>query len=144
MGIKRINAVYALITDETKTKVLMVKNVDNDQWSLPGGAVEENEFLEFAAVREAKEETGYDIQVHGIVAINEAMLLKFKEHACFFTFRAEIVGGACEISRPEEISEVTWIDMAEADGLLPYYQNKLQDIVKSGLRVMYVNQGEVS
>ncbi|HBN97698.1 MAG TPA: phosphohydrolase, partial [Firmicutes bacterium] len=108
---KRIDAVYALITDETDTKILMVRNVDNGLWSLPGGAVEENEFLELAAIREAKEETGFDIKVHGIVAVNEAALLKFGEHACFFTFRAEIIGGACEISRPEEISEIKWMDV---------------------------------
>ncbi len=142
--IKRIDAVYALITDETDTKILMVRNVDNGLWSLPGGAVEENEFLELAAIREAKEETGFDIKVHGIVAVNEAALLKFGEHACFFTFRAEIIGGACEISRPEEISEIKWMDVEVADHVLPYYQNRLQDIVKTGVRVMYVNQGTVS
>lgn len=141
--IKRINAVYALITDEAHTKVLMVRNVDNGLWSLPGGQVEEDEFLELAAIREAKEDTGYDIEVNGIVAVNEAVLVKFNEHACFFTFRAEIIGGHCQIARPEEIDEIKWMDIGEADRLLPYYQNRLQDIVKSGVKVMYVNQGRV-
>ncbi len=140
MEIKRIDAVYALITDEANDKVLMVRNVDNGLWTLPGGAVEEDEFLDMAAIREVKEETGYDIRLLGIVAINEAIL---GEHVCFFTFRAEIVGGASHISRPEEISEIKWFCLEEADSLLPYYQNKLQDTVKRGLAVMYVNQGTV-
>ncbi|WP_168928845.1 hypothetical protein [Paenibacillus dokdonensis] len=33
----RIDVVYSLITNEAKTKVLMVKNKDNERWTLPGG-----------------------------------------------------------------------------------------------------------
>ncbi|MGC6588449.1 NUDIX hydrolase [Paenibacillus sp. Dod16] len=62
---KRIDVAYSLITDKDKTKILMVKNHKNGTWSLPGGGVEENETLDAAAIREAKEETGYDIKVHG-------------------------------------------------------------------------------
>lgn len=76
----------------------MVKNADNSLWTLPGGAVEDGEFVDVATIREVKEETGSDIRLHGIVAVNEAIL---SEHVCFFTFRAEIVGGSCEVSRPK-------------------------------------------
>ncbi len=144
MEIKPIKAVYALITDEAYSEILMVKNVDNGQWSLPGGAVKENEFLDIATIREAKEETGYDIKVHGIVAVNEAVLLKVNEHACFFTFRAEIIGGTCEISRPEEISEIKWIGIGEASELMPYYKHGLKDMMRSGAEIAYFNQGQVS
>lgn len=34
---KRVNVTYTLITDESKSKVLMVKNVGRSSWSLPGG-----------------------------------------------------------------------------------------------------------
>ncbi|WP_325048389.1 NUDIX hydrolase [Paenibacillus sp. CAA11] len=60
---KRVDVVYSLITDQSKSKVLAVKNVGRSSWSLPGGAAWPNESLEQAAIREAKEETGLDIKV---------------------------------------------------------------------------------
>ncbi|MBO9597303.1 MAG: NUDIX hydrolase [Cohnella sp.] len=141
---RRINVVYSLITDDAKEKILMVKNIDNGQWSLPGGAVEGNESLELAAIREAKEETGYDIKVHGIVAVNEAKLLKFNEHALFITFRAEIIGGSREITRPEEIDELEWVDIEEVDERMPYYKEGLKNIVKKGIEITYFDEGQVS
>lgn len=140
----RINVVYSLITNETETKILAVRNVDNGLWSLPGGAVEANESLEVAAIREAKEETGYEIKVHGIVAVNEAKLTKNNEHVLFITFRAEITAGSCEISRPDEIDEIEWIDIKEADELMPYYKDGLSDIVKRGREITYFDEGVVS
>ncbi|PWV94458.1 8-oxo-dGTP diphosphatase [Paenibacillus cellulosilyticus] len=140
---KRINVVYSLITDQSKTKILMVKNKDNDRWSLPGGAVEEDESLEAAAIREANEETGFDIKVFGIVAVNEAILEKYEEHALFITFRAEIIGGNQELVRPEEISDIQWIDIHKADQLMPYYKGGLSGIIRKDTEITYFNEGRV-
>lgn len=140
---KRILVVYSLITDQTKTKVLMVKNRKNDSWSLPGGAVEEGEFLEEAVIREAKEETGMDIQVFGIVSVNEAILEKYDDHALFITFRAELQGGSLQVTRPDEISEVQWIDIYEADRLMPYYKEGISGLVHKGSEIIYFNEGRV-
>ena len=37
---QRVDVVYALIHDEETDKILMVHNVEQNVWSLPGGAVE--------------------------------------------------------------------------------------------------------
>ena len=34
---QRVDVVYALIHDEEKDKILMVHNVEQNVWSLPGG-----------------------------------------------------------------------------------------------------------
>lgn len=139
---KRVDVVYALITNEAKTKILMVQNKDNDTWSLPGGAVEKNETLQTAAIREAKEETGLDIEVYGIVAVNEAKLVKHDEHAIFFTFRASIIGGNQEIVRPDEIGEIQWIHLEQADELMPYYKEGLREIVRRNIDITYHDEGK--
>ncbi|SFS40972.1 NUDIX hydrolase [Paenibacillus sp. 453mf] len=140
---KRINVVYSLILDETKTKILMVKNKDNNRWSLPGGAVEEGECFDEAAVREVKEETGFDINIHGIVAVNEAKISHSNEHALFITFNAEIVGGNKKIIRPEEITDIQWISLEESNRLMPYYKEGLSGLVQRNSEVTYFNEGTV-
>lgn len=140
---RRMNVVYSLITDASKSKILMVRNRDNDSWSLPGGAVEDHETLQEAAVREAKEETGYDIKVHGIVAVNEAKLTELDVHAIFFTFRGEILGGVQKVSRPEEITDIQWIDIEKADELMPYYKDGLIHLGRRNREITYFYEGVV-
>jgi len=140
---RRINIVYSLITDSSKSKILMVKNGDNGSWTLPGGLVEDEESLEAAAIREAKEETGLDIKVFGVVAVNEAILEKQGEHAVFITFRAEITGGNQEIVRPDEINDIQWIGVEYADQLMPYYLEGLRGIIRKDVEVTYYNEGRV-
>lgn len=136
---QRVDVTYSLITNNSKTKVLMVKNVGSS-WSLPGGAVEEDETLEQAAVREVKEETGLDVKVFGIVAINECKFKKSQNHVIFYVFRAEVIGGEETIQRPEEISEIAWIDVGKVDELMPIYKYGFQRLI-AGDEIAYINEG---
>ncbi|MGH3962839.1 MAG: NUDIX domain-containing protein [Pseudonocardiaceae bacterium] len=49
--------------------LLMIHRTDNDNWALPGGAMDLGESLIETAVRETKEETGIDCRVTGLVGI---------------------------------------------------------------------------
>src|SRR3984957_18537854 len=50
-------------------QILMIKRSDNDNWAIPGGAMELGESLTQAAIRETREETGIDCQITGLVGI---------------------------------------------------------------------------
>lgn len=118
---QRVDVVYALIHDSEKDKILMVHNVEQNVWSLPGGAVEKGETLEQALVREVKEEIGLTATLSGLVAINEKFFEKKGHHALFFTFRANVVTGELGAEDEGEISAIEWVDRKIANERFPYY-----------------------
>ncbi|SMO87011.1 NUDIX hydrolase [Melghirimyces algeriensis] len=141
---KRMDVVYAFIYDENQDKVLMVKNRRGSsfEYTLPGGAVEERETLEQAAIRETKEETGFHIEVGSILAVNEAIFEKRGHHAIFFTFLARITGGEMNLSRPEEIADISWMDLDEADQWMPYLPGGVSKLLKNKYSAPYMFQGK--
>jgi len=62
-----VGGVRVVIANE-EGKILMVRqhHEERDIWMVPGGGIEEGENSIEAAVREAKEETGLDIEVTGV------------------------------------------------------------------------------
>lgn len=51
------------------SEILLIRRTDNDNWAVPGGAIDLGESVAQAAIRETKEETGIDCQLTGIVGI---------------------------------------------------------------------------
>ncbi|HEY7279516.1 MAG TPA: NUDIX domain-containing protein [Trebonia sp.] len=49
--------------------VLLIRRTDNGNWALPGGAIEMNESVADAAVRETFEETGTRVEVTGLLGV---------------------------------------------------------------------------
>lgn len=126
---KRVNAVYALLYNKDTNKVLMVNNKDNNSWTLPGGAVEDDETLEQAIIREVQEETGLIVKIGDIVSINERFFEEDKVHAIFFTFRAEVIGGNISIQYTDEISKIEWVDIKTADEMMPYHREGINKLL---------------
>ena len=48
-------------------EVLMIRRSDNDNWAVPGGAIDLGESMVEAAVRETREESGIECRITGIV-----------------------------------------------------------------------------
>jgi len=136
-----VNVAYCLIYNKENNQVLMVHNKDTNSWSLPGGCVEENETLEQAAIREAKEETGLIVKIKDVVAINECFFKEENQHVLFFTFSAEILDGKISIENPNEISKITWVDIPTADKLMPYHKCGVSKLIHNS--ATYCFQGQI-
>lgn len=61
-------------------------------YNLPGGHVEPTETLVAAVVREAKEETGYDIEVDGFMGVYQTLYPHINVSVPIFS--AKVVGGS--------------------------------------------------
>jgi ADP-ribose pyrophosphatase YjhB (NUDIX family) len=77
-------------------------------WSLPGGLVENDETLEQAAIRETKEETGFDVALDGLLSI----WMRPGFPILVVNYRAHITGGALQVA-PDEASEAAFFPKAD-------------------------------
>ena len=88
-----------------------------DFWVAPGGGVKEDESLEAAAVREAKEETGLDVQVSKLIYIEE--LINPECRHVKFWFAASLLGGKLDVSHPDTVAEfiiqASWLAPSKLD-----------------------------
>jgi ADP-ribose pyrophosphatase YjhB (NUDIX family) len=95
-------------------ELLLIRRTDNNNWALPGGAMDPGESLVDAARRETAEETGVQVQITGLVGIYTD-----PRHVILYTsdgevrqefsvvFTARPVGG--QPTPSGESSEVHWV-----------------------------------
>ena len=80
------------------------------RWAVPGGKVEWGETLREAAAREAREETGLDVEVGHVAWVGES--IGDDHHFALIDFWATPVGG--ELSAGDDAAEVRWVTRQEA------------------------------
>ena len=54
---------------DDQNRILLQRRADSGNWALPGGAMDIGETLAESAIREVKEETGFDVRIERIVGI---------------------------------------------------------------------------
>jgi ADP-ribose pyrophosphatase YjhB (NUDIX family) len=120
-----VPSVNVAVTNEAG-EVLLIRRSDNDNWALPGGAVDLGESLAQAAVRETLEESGIECEVTGLSGIytDPGHILLYtsngearQEFSIVLTARA--TGGQPTAS--SETSEVRWVPQT---GLASYQMDR--------------------
>jgi 8-oxo-dGTP pyrophosphatase MutT (NUDIX family) len=122
-------AASAVIADD-QGRILLQRRRDNDLWALPGGGMEMTDSLPGTAVREVKEETGFDVRITGLVGTYTD-----PRHVIAYTdgevrrqfnicFTARITGGELAIS--DESTELRFILREELDALPMHHTQRLR------------------
>ena len=98
-------------------KLLLIKFDDtkgswSGKWTVPGGKVEFGESICDAVKREAKEETGLDVDVVKLVNIDEVIVGEEK-HFIFLNYLCKIVGG--KMKSGTDATDVRWFSKEELD-----------------------------
>ncbi|MGZ7115841.1 MAG: NUDIX domain-containing protein [Methanobacterium sp.] len=92
--------VDAVIMWEDELIVLIKRKKDpyKNSWALPGGFVEYGEKVEYAVLREVKEETGLEIDLCGIVGVYSDPERDPRGHTVTICYLAKVKGGILNAS----------------------------------------------
>lgn len=105
---------HVAILLKDKEKILFIQRSEAKRtlpnvWAVPSGTVEEGETLEETTRREAMEELGVSVEVHGVMTEVEVPEFDTKLHFVICSIR----GGFPGIKEPDEIRSLRWMTFGE-------------------------------
>ena len=98
--------VFAIILDE-KDGVLLCHRRDYDLWNLPGGRLEKGESPWQGVIREAKEETGLEVEVERLAGV----YCKLEKNEIIFSFVCKIISG--EVTLTDEADQIEYFSISD-------------------------------
>ncbi|MFD0401782.1 NUDIX domain-containing protein [Kitasatospora sp. NPDC059811] len=122
-------AASAVVTDD-EGRILLQRRTDNGLYALPGGTMDLGESLPGTAVREVREETGFDVEITGLVGTytDPRHVIAYSDgevrqqfNVCF---TARITGGELRIS--DESTDVRFVAPGDIEGLPMHHTQRLR------------------
>jgi 8-oxo-dGTP diphosphatase len=120
-------AAYAVILDDARERVLLAlwNEPVEPLWTLPGGGVDLHETVEDAAVREVREETGYDVALGRLLGVQTlevppgrrpARAQRWLRHV-HVAFEATVTGGVLAAEVDGTTDEARWFPLTRVPAL---------------------------
>jgi ADP-ribose pyrophosphatase YjhB (NUDIX family) len=119
--------------------ILLIRRTDNENWAMPGGAMDIGETIAEAGVRETREETGIECEITRLVGVytnpRHVMLYTSNNEVrqeCSLVFAARPVGG--ELKTSSESREVRWVAPSEIDRYTMHLsmRQRVQHVLEDG------------
>ncbi len=117
---------YAIVVDEQDRALLALWNEGSQhQWTVPGGGAEAEETPEEAAVRELREETGYQVDLRRLLGVHTFFVPPERRlsnadrglKVIQVVYDAEITGGELTNEVDGSTDEARWIPVVEIPSL---------------------------
>jgi len=106
-------------------KVLLTKREDFEVWCLPGGQIDPGESMAEAAVREAREETGLDVELTRLVCLSSRTGGESDVHMPIFA--ASVIGGSLSL-QVDEVIDIGYFSADELPAdLMPWHRQPMLD-----------------
>jgi ADP-ribose pyrophosphatase YjhB (NUDIX family) len=118
----------AVIFNETRTKVLLTRRMDNGLWCVPGGGMESGESAAEACIREVWEETGLNVRVKRLIGVysNPNQLVVYadgnKAQMVVMSFEVEVMSG--ELGLSNETTEAGFFSVEEMETMPMHGKHK--------------------
>jgi ADP-ribose pyrophosphatase YjhB (NUDIX family) len=122
-------ATSAVVTDDAG-HILLQRRADSGNWALPGGGMDMDESLADSVIREVKEETGFDVEVTGLVGTytDPRHIIAYTDGEVRRQFNicytARITGGRLAIS--DESTEIRFVAPGEIESLPMHHTQQLR------------------
>jgi 8-oxo-dGTP diphosphatase len=121
----RLGAYVVIVDDGDRVLLALWNEPDEPLWTLPGGGVELRESAEEGAVREALEETGYDVALDGLLGLDTVLVAPDQrldgsprwQKNVRVVFRAHVVGGDLTAEVAGTTDEARWVPLVDVPAL---------------------------
>jgi 8-oxo-dGTP pyrophosphatase MutT (NUDIX family) len=118
-------AASAVVTDDNG-RILLQRRADSGNWALPGGGMDMTESLADSVIREVSEETGFDVEVTGLVGTytDPRHVIAYTDGEVRRQFNICYTGGQLAIS--DESTEIRFVDPGELQDLPMHHTQRLR------------------